>query len=373
MEIRDLIFCVLLRSCLFISLAVAILIFHLYYLLLTTCIDDTTYDTVFQTTQGDTLIVRVHVPLSSSFTSLCPAMSLAGVRVRHDWVEERSMRITGYDPIQTEHMWKRSGLSLGQAVHEVVQHLQLNPPEILEITDAGLQSIQPKNSRFKAKDSNHNSSSTHTSTNSNIDNGSSHRQNAEPPSYDATLQNAKRAPKLPPAPDVPLPPIPRDFDSILAEKTKEQLESLLSDELEFLSLVQDLDVFGEIRMITTSETDENHRLAHQNIANVEKLKSLREEVEKLQKILKTKVERFQSLEQQLNSLSAPLDVKSIMRKLKDAKKQAFETSEVFAEEWIEDGAPNVDEFMKEFMERRKVHHERAGKMEILQQLSQSIR
>ena len=303
------------------------------------------------------MIVRVHVPLASSFASLCPAMSLAGVRARHDWVEPRSMRITGYDPIESEQKWKRSGLSLGQAVHEVVKHLQLNPPEILEITDAGLQAIQPPNSRFRTNGSSQNSTASNESNN--------RREGAEPPSYDATLQHAKRVPQLPPPPDIPFPPIPRDFDAILADKTKEELETLLSDELEFLSLVHNLDIFAEIHKIARSKTDETHHLAHENLSNQDKVKSLCEEVERLQKILKEKVDRFQALEQKQNSLCAPPDIKSILRKLKEANKEAFDTSEAFAEEWVEGGAPNVDQFMNEFVERRKLHHERAGKMQIL--------
>lgn len=288
-------------------------------------------------------------------------MSLAGVRVRHDWVEERSMRITGYDPIQTEQKWKRSGLSLGEAVHAVVQHLQLNPPEILQITDPGLQAIQPKNSRFRTNGTNV------------TNNANSLRQTSEPPSYDATLQNAKRAPKLPPPPDVVLPPIPRDFDFILAGKSKEQLEELLSDELEFLSLVHNLDIFKEIQAVATSKAHESHRLAQDNLVNEDRIKSLRKEVEQLQDILNKKIERFQDLEQQQNSVCAPPDVKSIMRKLKEAKKQSFDASEDFAENWVDEGAPNVDDFMKEFIERRKLHHERAGKMEILEKQCTSIR
>ena len=287
-------------------------------------------------------------------------MSLAGVRARHDWVEPRSMRIIGYDPILSEQKWKRSGLSLGQAVHEVVKHLQLNPPEILEITDAGLQAIQPSNSRFRASESGQSVTTT--------SNSSSQRASSEPPSYDATLQHAKRVPQLPPPPEVPFPPIPRDFDSVLADKTKEELEALLSDELEFLSLVHNLDIFVEINKIARSKTDETHHLAHDNLSNQDRVKSLCEEVERLQKILKEKVERFQALEQQQNSLCAPPDIKSIIRKLKEANKEAFDSSEAFAEGWVDDGAPNVDQFMNEFVERRKLHHERAGKMQILMNL-----
>ena len=260
-----------------------------------------------------------------------------GLSQNHEnhWVRSHSVGT------KVETIW----LSLGQAVHEVVKHLQLNPPEILEITDAGLQTIQPTNSRFRTNDSIQSTTTTNDSA--------TRREGTEPPSYDASLQHAKRVPQLPPPPDVPFPPIPHDFDATLADKTKEELETLLSDELEFLSLVHNLDIFGE--------TDETHHLANENLSNQDKVKSLCEEVERLQKIQQAKVEHFQALEQKQNSLCAPPDMKSIIRKLKEASKVAFDTSEAFAEEWVDDGAPNVDQFMNEFVQRRKLHHERAGK------------
>lgn len=276
------------------------------------------------------------------------------------------MRITGYDPIQTETKWKRSGLTLGQAVHAVVQHLQLNPPEILEITDAGLRSIQPKNSRFRQNGSIHSNGST-SNHNYSSGHGPSASTAVAPPSYDATLRNQKRAPQLPPPPDVSLPSIPRNFDSILDTKTREDFENLLSNDLQFLALIHRLDVFGEIQTMASSKSEETKRMAQDNLAKEEALKSSRSEADRLRASLKSKVERFQALEQEQDALCAPLDVRSTLRQLKEAKKEAFESSEAFAEEWVEDGAPDVDKFMKDFIQRRKVHHERASKMEILQQ------
>ena len=68
-------------------------------------------------------------------------MTLVGVIAQHPWLDTR-MRITGYQPISSESSWTTSGLKLGSAVNAVVQHLQLNPPEIIQITDESLQRIQ---------------------------------------------------------------------------------------------------------------------------------------------------------------------------------------------------------------------------------------
>ena len=282
-------------------------------------------------------------------------MSLAGVKVRHPWVEERTMRIIGYDPIQSEASWKASGLSLGQVVHEVVKHFQLNPPEIFEITDPALQGIQPANSPFR----------TDSATSS-----TSRDNSVAPPSYDAANNSNNKQhlpPQLPAAPDVPLPRIvPRDCLEALEGKSTEELEQLLTNDLDFLSLVHTLPVSQEIRRIAVSKADESRALAEDNLDGEQILKSLQSEVQQLQTILKDKLKVFQSLETQQNALCAPPDVRQTLVKLKEAKKQAFDESEAFAEAWVDDGATNVDQFVKEFIAQRKIHHERAAKMETLE-------
>lgn len=283
-------------------------------------------------------------------------MSLAGVRVRHDWVEGRGMRIVGYSAIENETKWKQSGLSLGQAVHTVVQHLQLNPPEILEITDAGLRAIQPPSSRFRNDTGSSNG-------------GASRNSSAAPPSYDAHMQTVKRKPQFPPAPDVPLPTIPQDFSDLLDTKSTEEIENLLKNELDFLTLVNNLDVSKEIQRIAKSKQEETEKMARENLEYEEKLKSIRSEVESLKEVLSQKVKTFEVLEKQQNALCAPPDLRATLRKLKEAKKEALDESDNFAEEWVEDGAGNVDQFVKDFIAKRKVHHSRAAKMEILQEQS----
>jgi len=321
--------------------------------------DDTTYDTVFQTTQGDTLILRVHVPLASSFASFCPAMTLAGARVRHKWVQDRTMKIIGYEPIESERSWKASGLSLGQVVHAVVKHLQLNPPEILEITDRGLQAIQPATSPFHSSGGG----------NKEIPRSSKHG-NDTPPSYEETAVKKQNVPKIPPAPDVPLPPIPRDFFDLLDGKSIEGLERLLKNELDFLMMVHKLPIFQEIKVIAISKAEESKKLAKDNLRSEHRIASARGEAETMRTLLEEKITAFQALEAEQNKMCAPTDWRQIVAKLKEAEKEAFDESETFAEEWVDDGANNVDDFMKEFIAKRKIHHARSAKVEVLKRQQQ---
>lgn len=317
--------------------------------------DDTTYDTVFQTTKGDTLILRVNIPLGSSFVAFCPVMTLAGVKVRHPWINDTTssaMRITGYDPIQSDRAWKDSNLLLGAAVHDVVKHFQLNPPQILEITDNGLQSIQTK------KKSNGSRTPTRTPISfSAQDDIHCNNDDDAPPSYNVVAEST-------PAPEVPMPRVPLHYPET-GDLSREKLDELLCDELEFKAFVHRLKVFDEIFTIGSSRLDENFILANKNLEKETEWKVLKSEVKGLNKTFKSKLDRYTKLEEKQNSICAPPDKLFTLRKVHKAKKEAFDESEILAEEWVDDGG-DVDDFCKRFLERRKVHHMRAAKMELLQ-------
>lgn len=328
-------------------------------------LDDTTYDTVFQTTKGDTLILRVNIPLTSSFAASFPAMTLAGVRVNHPWVDSSNrMRIIGYPHIQSEQAWKDSGILLGDAVHAIVKHLQLNPPTVLEITDKGLQSIQSNQKGGMNHQSTSSTMNGGVSTQrlpqrpngSNTLSGSSNSSRDAPPSYNLVADTA-------PAPDVPMPTIPKKFNEVNG-LSRSELDSMLDDELEFLSLVHRLDVFDQLYTIESSRLNENVKLSNENLAKETQLKALQGDVKELHSTLQSKITTFSKLEEKQNAICAPPDRESTLKRLNVAKKEAFDESENIAETWVDNGG-NVDDFVKKFVELRTIHHVRAAKMEIL--------
>jgi hypothetical protein len=321
-------------------------------------IDDSTYDTVFQTVSGVTLILRVHLPPSQhpSAPVQPPSMTLAGVRARHSWLESPSMRVTGYSVINSQDEWNQAFLLLGPAVHQVVTHLQLNPPEILEITDAGLRSIQPKS---------HPNPAVHAAS-------AATSFPRRPPQYAGATNHSVSAMDAPPdyesllaTPDIDMPKIPTEFEE-LEPLTREELEELLQgDELEFMGFCNKLPISHTIQSIASSVVDENAVMARANLDREEELNQLHTKVTGLQQQLEKKVKAFQELEQKQNTLIAPPDTRHIMRQLAKAKKQAFDESEQMAEDWLEEGG-DVKDFLDCFLEKRRVHHVRAAKLELLQ-------
>lgn len=307
------------------------------------------------------MILRVNLPLASSFASFCPAMTLAGVRCKHPWVEPQRMRVTGYDPIQSEHAWNECGLLLGNAVHDVVKYFQLNPPQILEFTDRGLESVQPKTKKNNGTNGTAQTPPRH-----------GHRQQQQaPPSYDAFAKHTNTPPRPNPPPDVPLPAIPQTFPTV-DTMDRDELNNKMGEDVPFQAYVQALPLYEELQTIRTTKAKEVQNLAEENLSKESQLKELHQSVATKQKELHQKITAFEVLEQKQNELCKPPDKKITLKKLNRAKKEAFEKSEEFAEEWIQDGAASVDNFVKEFVELRKVHHSRGAKMEILQNSSQQI-
>lgn len=311
--------------------------------------DDSTYDTVFQTVAGNALILRVHLPGNGS---QAPVMTVAGCSASHAWLDG-TMKVTGYRPIQSDQQWRDSRMLLGSAVQEVVQHFQVQPPTIHEITDPGLRSIQPQESN-----------SAPTSSAAAPANHYRKQSDDAPPGYDTFLQT-QSAPLSQPAPTVDVPDVPAEFWK-LEEMDRDELEHLLKDHIALVSFCKDLPYIKELNEKRMSVLEENITKAEANLEQKEELEALHAEVKELQSKLKEHVEKFQELEKKQNSMCAVPDTRTILSDLYKSKKEAYQQSEELAEEWLDDGATDVKGFCRRFIEARKIHHLQAGKMEVLQ-------
>lgn len=143
----------------------------------------------------------------------------------------------------------------------------------------------------------------------------------------------------------------------------------MDNELEFMSLIYKLPIYDKLFSIGSKRLNENGELAEQNLGRESKLKDLQEDVKRLHQALTSKIDIFSKLEARQNSLCAPPDKTETLRKLNKAKKEAFDESEGMAETWVEGGGNGtIDDFCKNFLDSRKIHHMRAAKMEILKNM-----
>mmetsp|Transcript_10469 Transcript_10469/g.15508 ORF Transcript_10469/g.15508 Transcript_10469/m.15508 type:complete len:381 (-) Transcript_10469:581-1723(-) len=314
--------------------------------------DDSTYDTIFQTRSGHALILRVHMPMQSSGSlPPPPGMSLVGIIATHPWIDTK-MRVIGYDPIKSGQSWASSNLLLGNVVDSVVKHIQLNPPEVIEITDDSLQRLQASISpgpggRVGGQQNQHNSSQTQA-----------------PPDYHSALNTSGGAPEEEDH-NIPIPPVPSSFPE-LETMSKSEMQELLDNEEKFQSFVAELPAVTTLNDLKSSIFKGNVETAEANLKHQEELNELHAEVQSLRKSLGEKVEKFRELEARQAELTRPPDKRDIVKRLTKAKKDAYNESEDIASEWLDEGGENdVDDFVRKFMERRTIHHVRAAKIERL--------
>lgn len=271
--------------------------------------------------------------------SRVPQMILHGVEATHPWVDRQGL-ITGFAPLQSATAWRESRLLLGQAVHHVIQELQMHPPVLHRITDPAL---ERQHNRVRSSTS----SSTMTTTTQPMED--------EPPTYSSLLRETTR---------VEMPSVPTEFPE-LEQLDREQLDALLSDELDFQAFCNKLDSVKTLVTMVTSVVEENAKLAQQNWEHKSELQNLHERATELQQQLRDKVATFRTLEQQQDHLCHPVDPKKVIKDLSKAKKEAFDQSEHFADNWI-DQQGDVDDFLAKFLEVRQLHHVRAAKLELLE-------
>ena len=293
--------------------------------------DDSTYDTVFQTRSENTLILRVH--LSSSAT---PSMILVGVRVSHPWIDSNN-RIIGFRPITSDTSWINSGLLLGDAVSQVVVHLQLNPPYVLEITDVNLKRMQVK---------------------------SANATDNVPPAYDAVHSSNFLKEDLESNIDFDFE-IPTSFPA-LEKMSRTEISQLITDPASFDDLASGLKEKEALIEFKSSITEKNLSLAKDNMKEKVNLNNLSKEVYTLTSMLENKLNMYEDLLVLQQESLKPFDPKEIKKKLVKEKKVAFDESEELANTWVEgENESSINDFIDQFLEKRLVHHKYAAKIELL--------
>ena len=342
------------------------------------------YDTVFQTTNGFALILRVYVP-SDGRTS--PTMHLHGVRASHLWLDIR-MKVIGYSPVSSDQAWRNANLKLGDAVYAVIHHFQLTPPSIQEVTDQNLRKLQETLSPSR--------NSRETTPPQQLNNNHTAQARPPPPSYESSQQssfvvngrihagsngvsvqaqeyNLEQFERVKRRPDCSvsdaevnslIPPIPSSFPE-LDEMTMSELQKIVDDPIALKSHVQNRTRVDTVRELKESIEKSNVDAATANLEKQDEVNLLCDEVEGLRKQLGEKVERYQELDRERNALTQPPDVDDLIRRLNVAKKNADNESEEIGDDWVESRGSDVSDFVKKFMESRLLYHTRAAKIERL--------
>ena len=333
-------------------------------------LDDTIYDTVFQTTTHFALIIRVYLPSGSSN---CPSFTLHGVRATHSWLDIRQ-KVIGYPPILSDQAWRDSGLKLGDAVYAVIHTFQINPPTVEEITDANLKRLQDSLGGTRA-------SATAANLRASANSASTASANSAPSAYlrptasiytpNARGERLVKSVQTEQQPEVDddevnalIPSIPTSFPK-LDNMTMSELKQLFNDDSVFEDFVKNTSEVSTLNELKESIEQSNIAAAEGNWGHKFRLEEQRARLDTLQKDLSDKFSTYKQLLDKKHKLTSPPDVRDAIHELHHAKKEVFRESEAIAEEWVETGG-DVQGFVKDFMERRLLYHVRAAKAERLE-------
>lgn len=344
---------------------------------------NSTYDTVFQTTDRHTLLLRVHMP-SGSLTISAPKMTLVGIRAVHPWVDSK-MRVIGYPPIRNDSEFANSGLLLSQAVNAVVQQFQMHPPRQVVFVDKSLKDLQ---SHLGNNNANANAATT-TSTATNHNHTRLSQQSASPPSpppppkynlppsfhHSLTFTQTDQQTQQATLNDITMPHIPPTFHAYNDMDRAEMMQLMESNadtetaDKFIQPILIPLPCVQETEALKATLHEANTSFANRTIQSSQReLSEIYSQVKNLQSSLKDKIDTMNDLQRQQMELCKPMKTKDILSKLKKAKKETFEESEDIANEWLDrarqdDENADVDAFLEEFMHVRTLHHVRSAKME----------
>lgn len=320
--------------------------------------DDTTYDTVFQTTNGFALIVRVYVPADNT---KAPQMTLHGVIASHNWLDIR-MRVIGYAPILSDQSWRSSKLKLGDAVYAVIHHFQLHPPSISQVVDENLSRLQQTLSGTSNNNNATNRSNPpNTTSSSNNTHNKSNGVNVQAQVIDkkeaACKVDEEELSSL-------IPRVPSNFPEI-EELSLSELNDLVNNKAALDKFINKISVVDALKELKESIEMSNVDTATANLALEEKVESICMEVETLKQDLKSNLEKYRELDARRAAMTRPPEIHEAVRELTSAKKKALNESDEFADDWVESGGSDVSAFVKKFMDTRVLHHTRAAKAERL--------
>merc|ERR1712194_646450 len=319
-------------------------------------------------TNGFALIARVYVP--ADIISRAPTFMLHGVRASHNWLDIR-MKVIGYAPISSDQSWRSSNMKLGDAVYAVIHHFQLNPPSILDITDAGLKRLQanlsgpPTRPNIPKKTSIPPSGSHGFPRANEAAPGENYRQGNPPAQNNIHVEKKVTYEVGDYEVDAVIPPAPSSFlkiDNMLLPELKQVME----DRAVMETLVKNTAAVETLRELTQQIETSNVEAATANLIHEAKIEGLCTDVDTLKKDLNAKMQQYRKLEAEREAITHPPDLQEAIGELTRAKKEAYRQSEELAENWVESGGNDVSDFVKKFMEVRLLYHTRAAKAERLE-------
>lgn len=239
--------------------------------------------------------------------------------------------------------------SLGKTIYEIIQLFMKEPPQLGIST--GVPFIPPSNQRLPYPVVNQ---SAYPNSNIPLSTGLPYPSYPEPPKKESALPQAV---------------IPSSFPE-LESKTPSELAQLLNNEEEFKKFFESLECVSTVKKVRDDLRNTNEELAKKNLAKEAEIETIRKDLAKKQSVATEKREAIASKSQKQQEVMRQFSTPALIEKLTDASMEAEKSSEDIAELFVS-GKLDHKDFVKQFMEERKLYHLRAAKKESLTMLASS--
>jgi len=165
----------------------------------------------------------------------------------------------------------------------------------------------------------------------------------------------------------PLPVVPGSFSELDA-KSPSELALLLNDENEFKRFFDHLSAVQTMKKVRDDLRTNNDELAKKNLSKEAELDKIKRELSARQQLIAEKRLAFDQKAKQQQEVMKQFSTPALVDHLTVAAAEAEGSSDAIANQFLS-GELDQKNFVKEFMEKRKLYHLRAAKKESLLMLT----
>jgi len=233
-----------------------------------------------------------------------------------------------------------SNSQLGKTVFEIAQRFIQDPPKVV-------QQVQ----------------NTYANPNPPYPFGTQNNGQAmNPPSYGAPIKTA-----TPAVHHTPQPVVPSNFPE-LDRMTPAELGQMMNDEIEFNRFFEQLPVVQNMMKIRDDLRNNNEELARKTLTKESEIEKLRGDLQSSAEIIQQQRAAFEVKQQRQQEVMKQFTTPALIERLAIASHEAEMESDAMANRFL-GGEMDYKDFIREFMDKRKLFHLRSAKKESLMMIA----
>eukprot|EP00003_Mantamonas_plastica_P015562 TRINITY_DN2631_c1_g1_i2.p1 TRINITY_DN2631_c1_g1~~TRINITY_DN2631_c1_g1_i2.p1 ORF type:complete len:358 (-),score=166.11 TRINITY_DN2631_c1_g1_i2:36-1109(-) len=308
------------------------------------------------------------------------------VPIQHAWINPQNMRFVG--PVKLSKWGMRTDVA--KLLQEIVDEMSLvdssslygNNGQMTYNNNPGMghnngnnmgnngNGLYTNGDGWNNGNNNNNNSMGFANGNINTNTNNGGNSNNNPPSYQQVDYTSKRNNEL----KALKTQISANVSNLpeLEDKTSAELQVLLEDEDEFTAFFEGLDRVQQMKSLLSGLINENEELSQTTLQKKQDAEEIEASIAVAEALVAEHRMEYQQLLDQQNAIRQQLSTENLVRRLNEATAEVEEESEQLAEQFL-DGDVDLQDFIKQFLDKRTLFYLRQSKAEQLQrQANQGI-